>query len=359
MSEPFEIESVGFSGPAAIPLWNHRLGAEVPMPQYVMGGPNESIAYVAGSMPQLVVVLRRLPAFKAGKYVIGASGPLGGVASRAIELKFDGKDVSRAIMVELGQPLPNMVQRLKLSLNWWARGPGDSPAVTAIGSTSHNMFVTLAVPTDPWSADKTWVAALEVACGWASGATTLDEAAARITEKYNASGRVAYDTVSGAPHYTANDHRTFNLSEMLDRLTGGIGLGGKVNCMDSAMTVSTLANVLGCDLWQARMAGPNGFELNPIQAIGYSTWEVPFEGGFSYHEVAWKGGCSINDRLFDGCLKVDGDDEPWTAPHHPLLPVNMRFGDCVTMEYRKRLTSKKDCPNCKPVAGSKTRRPLV
>ena len=41
---------------------------------------------------------------------------------------------------------------------------------------------------------------------------------------------------------------------MLERLTGGPGLGGMVNCTDSANTVTTLSNLLGCDLWESRMA---------------------------------------------------------------------------------------------------------
>jgi len=46
-----------------------------------------------------------------------------------------------------------------------------------------------------------------------------------------------------------------------------MGLGEKVNCTDSANTVSTLANLLGCDLWQSRMGW--SFDLNPLIAIGY------------------------------------------------------------------------------------------
>jgi len=81
---------------------------------------------------------------------------------------------------------------------------------------------------------------------------------------------VSYDTVSGATMY---GWASFNLTAMLDRLAGGVGLGGKVNCTDSANTVSTLANVVGCELWQSRMA--SNFQLNPMIAIGYSTSDHP------------------------------------------------------------------------------------
>jgi hypothetical protein len=154
---------------------------------------------------------------------------------------------------------------------------------------------------------------------------------------------------------------TFSLSEMLERLTGGPGLGGKVNCTDSANTVATLSNLLGCELWESQMA--SSFYMNSIIAIGYNVWAVPFWGGFGYHEVAWKGGATASDPLFDGCLKVDGDADPTglpSSPHTPLLPVNMVFGDCTTMNYRLRLCvpGGTGCVACQPDTPTRQRRPI-
>jgi hypothetical protein len=133
-----------------------------------------------------------------------------------------------------------------------------------------------------------------------------------------------------------------------------------MNCTDSADTVSTLANLVGCDLWQSRME--SGFRLNEVIAIGYSTWAVPFGFGFNYHEVAWKGACTENDNLFDGCLKVDGDADPANPPHTALLPTNMLFGDCTTLNYRLRLCppTSDGCVNCVPQPGTtRIRRPII
>jgi transposase len=142
-------------------------------------------------------------------------------------------------------------------------------------------------------------------------------------------------------------------------LNGGPGLGQKVNCTDSANTVSTLANLVGCDLWQCRMGW--SFALNSILAIGYpppNPW--PQWGGFSYHEVPWKGACTENDRMFDGCLMVDGDSDPTTAPHTWLLPTNMLFGDCTAMNYRRRLSppGANGCAKCQPQPSTRQRRPV-
>jgi hypothetical protein len=93
-------------------------------------------------------------------------------------------------------------------------------------------------------------------------------------------------------------------------------------------------------------------------AIGYNTWAIPFQGKFSYHEVAWKGACTQNDRIFDGCLKVDGDADPTQSPHSPLLPTNMLFGDCSAMNYRLRLSppGTGGCSSCQPQPAGRARR---
>lgn len=241
----------------------------------------------------------------------------------------------------------------------WRQRPADPWRDIVI--TRHRLYVVLNAPTLPWvqtpgSTSLPWTDALEITCRWASGAADKDTAASRIAERYNASGRVSYDTISGATMYGWS---TYNLTEMIERLNGGIGLGEKVNCTDSANTVSTLANLLGCDLWQSRMGW--SFALNPVIAIGYGVWAVPFGFGFSYHEVAWKGACTASDALFDGCLKVDADADPTTAPHTPLLPTNIRFGDCATLEYRLRLCppTANGCAQCQPQpATTRQRRPI-
>ena len=242
----------------------------------------------------------------------------------------------------------------------WREKPGD--AWRELLTTRHRLYVILRAPTLPWvqSAGSTslpWTEALEIACKWARGATDAVTAASLVTERYNGSGRVSYDTVSGQTMYGLS---SFNLTQMVARLNGGMGLGEKVNCTDSANTVSTLANLLGCDLWQSRMGW--SFDLNPLIAIGYQNWAVPFNGGFSYHEVAWTGGCTENDRVFDGCLHVDGDADPTKAPHTALLPTNMVFGYCTTMNYRLRLCppGAGGCGACQPQpATTRKRRPII
>jgi hypothetical protein len=127
--------------------------------------------------------------------------------------------------------------------------------------------------------------------------------------------------------------------------------------------VSTFANVLGCDLWQSRMKPQTGwtFDLNELLAIGSNVWQTACGwGDFTYHEVAWKGGCTANDPVWDACLQVDGDADPTSAPHTPLQPVNLRFGTPGSLEYLDRLVKPASRPNCVPQpATTRTRRSIA
>ena len=193
-----------------------------------------------------------------------------------------------------------------------------------ITDTAHRIFVVLETPKKPWSQiygsnfgqnniHLPWTDVLEYACQWATWMKTLDGAARRVTEKVFSLGTsiVEYDCPGGGySHYSAFN---FKCTEFLELLSGGIGLGRYINCSDCATIVSTFSNILGCDLWQSRMG--NSFDLNEVISIGYTSFSQPcgWWPSFSYHEVAWKGACDVNDEVFDACLKVDGDSDP-TSP---------------------------------------------
>jgi hypothetical protein len=339
---PFEIYSIQFNhdGSKAIRLKDHLAGSAVPLPEYVKNVRNGPAAYIAGALPHIRVKLKKLPGYAAGAYAIGATGSLGGVRRKTVTPVFNASGISDSIDFELMWALPGAIGKPDVQLEWFTRkSPGPSIPVS-MGSATHRLYLVIAKPTEPWVAELPWAGGLDLACGWAGGATSADAAAALIAKRYFECGVLAYDAAGGGG--TRYGFVTFMLSEMIERLNGGTGLGLYVNCTDSADTVSTLSNLLGCDLWQSRMG--LGFPLNPILAIGHpnaNPW--PTWSGFTYHEVAWKGACTQNDRLFDGCLMVDGDNDPTSAPYSWLLPVNILFGDCNAMNYRLRISPK--CEN--------------
>lgn len=251
--------------------------------------------------------------------------------------------------------------------NWqWQYRTGPGQPWTDMAVTSHRIYVVLELPNAPWQQQPfaagnlqlPWTEVLDHACRWAMRAGTLDAAAAGVTRAvYDLGpGRIEYDCPGyGSTHYAIG---AFNCTAFLERLRGGYGLGRYVNCTDCATITSSFANILGCDLWQSRMGW--NFGLNPLLAIGSAVWQTACGwSGFYYHEVAWKGACTANDEVFDACLQVDGDADPTAAPHTPLLPTNLRFGNPGDGQYRDRLATPAGRPNCAPQPGTRTRRAIV
>jgi hypothetical protein len=233
-------------------------------------------------------------------------------------------------------------------------------------TTRHRIYVLLDVPTAPWvqgpynaaNTQLPWTELLDYACRWAEGATSTDMAAALVTQHVYELGPsiVTYDCPGGgSSHYSWGN---FDCTAFVDRLRGGIGNGVYVNCSDCATIVSTFANALGCNLWQSRMGW--GFALNELLAIGSDVWQTACGWpGFNYHEVAWEAAGTANDDVYDACLRVDGDKDPTNAPHVPLLPQDLRFGNPGDLLYRDRLATPAGRPNCNPQPGTRQRRTVV
>lgn len=248
----------------------------------------------------------------------------------------------------------------------WEYRLGPHHAWRHFAITRHRFYVVLDVPTDPWTqgpynaanTQLPWTDVLDYACRWAEGATSTDMAAALVTQSVYALGPsiVTYDCPGGgSSHYSWGN---FDCTAFVDRLRGGIGNGVYVNCSDCATIVSTFANALGCNLWQSKMGW--SFALNELLAIGGSVWQTACGwGAFSYHEVAWEAACTASDDVYDACLQVDGDSDPTSAPHVPLLPQDLRFGNPGDLLYRDRLATPAGRPNCNPQPGTRQRRTVV
>ena len=204
--------------------------------------------------------------------------------------------------------------------------------------TCHPLYVTMAVPTEPWGQTVTldpirdlklpWVGALDVACTWSRGARTTEEAAALITEALNSSPQLFYTSSSS---FEFDDK--FLLSCFIDQLSSGRPFG--VNCSDCAQAVSTLANLLGCDLCQGKF---ETVDTNRVLKIGQadidSNWRCT---SFSEHEVAWLHNVGPDSLVYDACLKVDiNSDDRFKRPL-AKLPAGMPFSLCGPDGYRRRL----------------------
>ena len=197
-------------------------------------------------------------------------------------------------------------------------------------TTHHRIYIILEQPTLPWKqqpfsdTQNPWTEALDYACTWAAGKQNRDDAASAITEAVNATLGLVYDNAAGASHYTSGGLALFELTQFLNYLKNGTGLGNIVNCTDCATITTTFSNLVGCDLHASKMG--YSFALTPFRGIGAAGFGCPgFGCGFSFHEVAWKGAHGNADPLFDACLRVDGDSNPWAAPHTEQFPVNIIF----------------------------------
>jgi len=284
------------------------------------------------------------------------------VIPRKIELPPLGFSKFARFDIEKGELEQNGIGAYFVPWRWEYRlGPTDHWKF--FDRSDHLVYAILDLPTSPWTqtpyddsnTQLPWTEVLEYSCRWARGMRTSSNAACRITESIYDIGETVmeYDCPGGgSSHYSWPN---FNCTAFLDRIKGGVGMGQYVNCSDCATFVSAFANILGCDLWQSKMGW--GFGLNPALAIGSEVWRTPCGWpSFSYHEVAWTGECNVDDTVYDACLKVDGDEDPTSSPHTPMLVCGMRFGNPGDGDYRDRLASPSGRPNCNPLPSQRLRR---
>lgn len=236
---------------------------------------------------------------------------------------------------------------------WQYRAGADSQWID-LAESAHRIYTVLRQPPSPWQDGKSdpsstqlpWTEVLDYACRWAEGAHNPDDAAALVTRAVYQLGPdvVQFDTPNFANRFFTT-LRQFDCTTFLRRLRGEDTVHTQVNCTDCATIVSTFANSVGCDLSQApiKPTVDSSFNLSLHKRIG-----LPgrFTGSFDYHEVAWEGKCEEVSEIFDACLEVDGDDNPYTFTS--LLPTNLRFGRVGERGYRFRLVRAGEESSCEP-----------
>lgn len=329
-----------------------------------------------------VALSGRLPWLAYGNYPFYPYGPgaatlaagqnvLGEVKSRVVQFRSDGTTGFELFDLEGPRLSSSGVGRHDVRWLWQYRfGPGLSWQDFA--TSRHRIYVVLESPNGPWrqfpyalqNLQLPWTEVLDYACQWAEGTHTLDDAATSVTHAVNQLGPdvLRYGCeISAVTQYTDLVLSLFDCTSFLELLRGGFGQGPYVNCTDCSTIVSTFSNALGCDLWQARMGDGSIFELNPGLAIGRTEGWRPACGwlGFSMHEVAWKWPCTANEEVYDACVMVDADPEPTRAPHTPLLPSGLRFGNPGDGQYRDRLATPAGRPSCVPQAPFSRQQRLV
>lgn len=217
-----------------------------------------------------------------------------------------------------------------LQLEWQCYYQGGWKKMT---TTTHVMYTLLAYPNEPWlsrngATQHPWVSLLDKACDWAAGKKTPEEVAGAIEKKVNGGLGIEYDTSGWGQTYYCKTKGFFDLSGFLTLYTH------LVNCTDCATIVTTFANALGCDLYEARMEDPaltnkQQFKFVEMKSIGKKVWK---SGSFSYHEVAVARRAAVSrnqDRaVYDACCTLNGSATPASASgRDPVLSNGMNFSD--------------------------------
>jgi hypothetical protein len=218
---------------------------------------------------------------------------------------------------------------------WQQRNPhGKGAKWSTFDATQHRIYTVLDTPAGPWtqgSGNNTqlpWTDALDKACAWAAGTTTKDEAAAAVTRAVNTQPLQSYTPA------TLFGFGTYHLSSYLGQLAGGAPF--QLNCTDCADAVTTLSNLLGCDLWEGRffdMVTRKFLTLNGNPAVqgDWVSWN------WSYHEICWLNAIGQNASVYDGCLQLDMDDDYGNLVHQAMHPIRMTFGTTDPSHYKYRL----------------------
>ena len=325
---------------------------DVAVPEWVKGkllAKNSPVAYsitaVAGKIITIQASFAADPGAPATAVVrADGGGILGAIDPTTINLQ-GGVSVPEFVTLSLEHHQIGSSGILKQDIQWdWLYQSTDGTWVP-MGSSAHRVYVVLDTPFLPWLQPPTpptsvtqlpWVDALDQACVWAGGKLNPLDAATAVTQAVNSNLGLTYDVSHGASKYTqalgpASWFMCTAFLAFINRQPEG--KGNVVNCTDCATIVTSFANLLGCQLAAAVMAGPGGFLCNKIIAIGGGTaWNYPFPPAnrFAYHEVAWTGAFKHGDQIFDACLQADHSDNPWdwtnpVLPHIPLLPANEIF----------------------------------
>ena len=210
-------------------------------------------------------------------------------------------------------------------------------------TTDHRIYVVPEMPRAPWqqapygedNIQLPWITALDVACRWARFAATREDIARQVTTHLNGTRHCAYD---GSSAFTFRD--TFNLTTFLAHL-GNTDRPFSVNCTDCAHAVTSLANLLGCNLAAGEIdrVGGSSFVTRHILPLGsaaeHSSWA---QRNWDYHEVAWwEGDIGEHGLVYDASLKVDMDDNQSDTVHEAQLPAGMVYGALGPADYHYRL----------------------
>lgn len=253
---------------------------------------------------------------------------LGEVAAQVVQFDNSGSSALTTFTLTGQWLTPNgFVSKRETRWRWQYRANGSW---VDFDLTVHTIYVVLGMPTSPWvqTGDATqlpWADALDRACSWALGAATLDEAAQRITLGVNRQQNESYTPM------TMFGFGDYNLASYLSHVSNGMPF--IMNCTDCADAVTSLSNLLGCNLAEGQFFNMQTRPFltlagDPSNAAAWVTFN------WSYHEICWLNDFTSN-TVWDGCLQLDTSNNP--NVHVAMLPVKIPFSAGNANDYKPRL----------------------
>lgn len=359
------------TGPSATSALHLRRDAKTPVsrPEWVRGkvDPDECPVLYAADFHRTTSVFIKAKfstflALPAGPFEVRASegGVLGAIEPFSVDFANDREVSIEAPLTHLGLDGPS---RTDVSWRWEYRvGKG---AWQFLARTHHRVYCMPRRPNDPWilserTVANPWTAALDIACqasNLSGNEEEMDGLAAGLCELLNPGGlapnpfRIAYTVDDPGDQHYNGPNGTLDLSAFLERAGGGAGNGELVNCEDCAGLVVTLANLLGCDLYEQYISTS---AMHPAIPIGEGRWWVSLlgfqpsfgaagDGILTYHQVAWRGNNANDAVVFDitWLLNAFGNPDDPEQPHpeirSPWYPYGERFKVAGALDYIGRL----------------------
>lgn len=349
---------------------NGEAGTEITAPEWVDGQTAKPAAYAAAAISGPVTIkvkfkggprgeVSNIRAVRPTRNSLNAGstrGVLGNVKKRSV--RFDDSGHSALEVFELTADLAGANTGVfQSNWNWQVLHNGDWETFAI---THHRTYVVPALPADPWNQAPRvranigwpWVTALDKACAWAFGTTTVKEAAAAIARRINEHPKHVYD--EEGTQYIADGQ--FLLTNYLSDLDNAADV--MIDCTGIAAVMVTFANLMGAGLMPLRIQNSRPatfFTTELIAAVG-ADWTTNAEWitkNWGRHEVA-----VVPDSLLDSSggvlpgVLMPGTPLPqgpadgvliYDASMHvdqsaPIVPIRMALGSVAKgTDYRFKL----------------------
>jgi hypothetical protein len=251
-----------------------------------------------------------------------------------------------SVVVDVSLPHRDFTRVGRHDMTWqWESRPLGSGAWQALATTSHRIYVVLAVPPTPWvqtpaSKKNPWTSLLDTCCSIAAGSQDPESAFEKIVKDVHQNHSLRYDVFQGAPRYGfVTTGSSFLMTKWIDYVLGAAAPANPkfcpgtseqyrhfliVNCYDCAASCALMAKVLGVPA-DYYFHQPFGY-LRYVEPIGRGKCNNPFYGCMGNNPAVGPDAARTHfgnhaypklngSQNYDGCMRE------WLAPLTKLMLI--------------------------------------